>query len=363
MNLGFFVRILCSVVVAALAIGNIGAVGAQQTSVTTELLAHDVDWGGSWELEDHTSEASAGMESVQLQSDDHTAFFVAIFSDQQLPRVEAREAVLSSIKEADADVTVIDAGDYGNLSYELTAFDAGDQRFGAFTLVFTEPTGTVIYQIAAPQADFAAAVEHAQTQITVDANPIFVGIDGGSLAVQIGAAESVANIPTNSGSDTGTGSVNSSETNSQTSNQTASSSSTGSHTVAGWNYTVNYPTTWTPAGDIGDFSLSYGPPSAMIGFMAIENPGVDGSTLEIVLLDTFKETLGPGGTFVTSGSDASRAVFVGVSGEGLGLIQEIIIVSPSTLIIVTMVVIDDTEAAVANAKQIDINGIRILSLI
>lgn len=332
-------------------------VAAQASEFTSASNGATITWSNDWEIGTEHSDQSLGIDGLSLEAVSGNSGLNFIFTADQFNREEVREALLSNLKQDADDYKVIDSGDYDNLAYELSSIEVANGKVGSFILVLTG-TGTTAVHIVAPIDDFAESVAKAQGSVQLNQSPVLQGIDGESLQAQLEVAPEAGSKQPSPKTSTET---NSSETSS--SSKTSSSASDQSYTEPTWGYTVNYPGEWSDQSmGIGDLDLINSTPT-IVSFMGIDNPGVAGTVIEGALLPTFMDVLGPNGTFIASSSNAERAVFVGET-DGMVMIQELIIVSPGVVVIVTAVVaIGQMDAELPALQQITINGKRILSLL
>lgn len=329
---------------------------AQNTTKVTELTQRTIGYDAFWAENSSESDASTGLELVILDHVDggRVGF---IFSNDQLNQADVRDVTLEGTKSNSEDYTVIDSGQYENVAYELAHFKSANQQMGIFLLVVNAPTGTTVVMVTGEVDIFKDAVGRAQAGITLDGVPTLQGIDGASLQTQLQVTE--ASSLTSPGS-LPTAISNESETNSR---QTISAASGTEYTNAAWGYTVAYGAPWEVGNQgVAEFDLLNYSPLTIVGFQGIENLGLSGYDFEALLVETFLESLGFGGEIIGTYSNQESALFIGAS-DGYVLIQEIIVVSPTVVVIVTTAADGraDPDLVFANLRTIRVNDIPLLS--
>lgn len=322
-----------------------GIVDAQAGVYTSNLTGNTLEWSADWMMGTSETDDAAGIERRTLFQPVNTIILNLAFSSQILDREQAREAMLENFKDETEDYLVIDSGDYEHIAYELSTFSVEMGEMGSFILVMTG-SGTTVIHVIAPIDQFSTGIQSVQGSILVDGSPVLQGIDGDGLQKQL---EAIPDGPA----------LNESDVN-QASSETPD---VGTYTNSEWGYTVDYPSGWSPnVSGMGDFDIVNSDGSASVNFTAIENPGLDGFTLELSMKSLFTAVMGPSGTLLRSESDANRAVFVGES-EGTILIQEIIVHSPSVVVLVTVTISGDYDAYIDQIQDVMVDGEGILLLI
>lgn len=326
-----------------------GMVAAQAGIYTSNVTGNTLEWSADWMMGTSEDDAAAGIERRTLFQPVNSTILNIVFATQIMDREQAREAMLENFKEGTEDYQVIDSGDYEHIAYELSTFSIEQGEMGSFILVMTG-NGTTIIHVIAPIARFASGIQSTQGSISIDGSPVLQGIDGDGLQNQL------EDVPESSSLD-----VSDSETSST--QPSDDSPEGGSYTDSEREYTVEYPAGWSLDGSgTGDFDLVNADGTASVSFAAIEIPVLDGFALEMAMKSLFTGVLGPEGSFVTSESNASRAVFVGER-DGTIVIQEMIVHSPSVVVVVTVVINGDYKEHIDQIREVKVDGESILSLL
>lgn len=329
---------------------------AQNTEIVTEATQRTIGYDQSWSETANTSDPETGIEVVNLNHVDGGSVSF-LFASPPLDQVSARDAVLEGLKSESTDYTVIDSGQYDNTAYELAHFSDGDATLGVFAIVTSDATATTIVMAVGPVEIFSDVIGRIHGGVTLDGVQALRGVDGDGLQTQLQVSDATS--VTTSGEDPLAG-ENTSETD--TSGETTAGSG-GEYTDAAFGYTVTYSGKWAPGNqDVGDFDLISTEPLTLVSFSGMENSGFTGTDFELLLTDSFMETLGPDSELVGTYSDADSAVFVGTSGDYL-FVQQIIAISPTEAIIVTAVSSGATspEDVYAMLREINISGTPLLA--
>lgn len=159
-----------------------------------------LSWDGDWEIDDELTYTEDGLESVTLTQG------VSLFSVLGLPNAidldEARDIYLDSLIEEVGGATTIDRGSYGSVSYSLDLVSLEGFDFGIFTLfrAGSGSTPTFAYIFFSEEAAFASQFADAQDAFRLDGQPIYDGVDGAGLQVQLEAVDSeTREVPDDSG--------------------------------------------------------------------------------------------------------------------------------------------------------------------
>lgn len=324
---------------------------AQNTEIVTEATQRTIGYDQSWSEATNTSDPESGIEIVDLNHvDGGSVSFV--FATPPLNQAGARDAVLEGLKSDSADYTVIDSGQYDNTAYELAHFSNGDAKLGVFAIVTSDATSTTIVMAVGPVETFKDVIGRIHGGVRLDGVQALRGVDGDGLQTQLQVTDATS--VTTSGEDPLAG-EDASDTD--TSGGTTAGSG-GEYTDDIHGYTVTYSGTWDPGNqDVGDFDLISAEPLTLVSFSGLENSGYSGADFELLLTDSFIETLGADGELVSTFSDSQSAVFVGTSGDYL-LVQQIIAVSPTEAVIVTAVSsgAGSPDAVYAMLREISVSG-------
>jgi hypothetical protein len=136
-------------------------------------------------------------------------------------------------------------------------------------------------------------------------------------------------------------------------------SSSNIYTSSDWGYTVEYSSSFVDISDSSavDFMIATSSPVVVVGFMGIENPGVAPSLIFDALTPTFIDTLGSGGSYLDGGYSSDRVIWAGVTSDGNQMVQQIVEVSPSTMVIVT--ILGQPGVNISTVGEVRLNGVSI----
>lgn len=177
----FAIRLMC--IVAFLVAGMAGSSGltAAQQVYTAPGSGAIIDAGGTWLVEQESTESGDGYDVVSLYREFDSVLISFLPSGTDL--VMARDLVLGDFGDGFENSTVIDRGAYGNVSYSLDMVSAEGGELGIFTLFLGERTSgfVEVYMYLAPIRIFESGFGDAQREISVNDANIFDGVDGSGL--------------------------------------------------------------------------------------------------------------------------------------------------------------------------------------
>ncbi len=316
--------------------GPAGIAGEYRSDVTGNVIG----WSPDWMLGTKDVDEILRYDQTMLFNPLDLTIVDIFFTAQDVDAATMRDDMMERSFGAGSGIQIVEAGNYGDIAYALIILTTDDGVFGSFVLVNTSGvTGTGV-NLVAPVDSFGQAVQRAQGSLTIDGSPILSGTDGPRLQMQLDAAppmEMEATSPIGTPEDQASGDT--------------------TFTSDVWGYEVTYSPDWEVVeseGD-GDLEISTNDQTVTLGFMAVENPDIDQAGMQAALIESFTESIQPhGGLLVSITSDDERAVMV-VEMDGLVLIQELIIISPDVLVIVTGFIDGDLETVLGSLNEVTLN--------
>gem|GEM_PF-2788013 len=172
--------ILVSGVVAGAGITG-AAAQAGVTSYTSQLTGEVIQTGGGYTIDMDSTGASEGVETVAVLGQ-FDGVLIA-FMPAGIDLVMARDYMLGEYSSYFDNISAIDRGAYGNVSYSLDMASTSGIEAGMFSLFLGErPSGFVEYYLYfAPTSVFQQGFSSVQQNVTIGGKNIFDGVDGAGL--------------------------------------------------------------------------------------------------------------------------------------------------------------------------------------
>jgi len=166
------------------------AVAQREESSYEFASGQSLTWSDDWELDDELTYAEDGLDSVTLTQGVSLFSVLSVPNDFELDA--ARDIYLDSLLDEVGGATTVDRGAYGSVSYSLDLVTIEGFDFGVFTLfrAGSGTTPTFAYIFFSEVAAFSSLFESAQDAFRLDDAPIYDGVDGDGLQVQLEAVGS-----------------------------------------------------------------------------------------------------------------------------------------------------------------------------
>lgn len=331
-------------------------VAAASGTYSSQASQQGVAWDSGWtEMELDNKEAIIA-DSVFIQHADSSAELLVAFVSADDDATAVRDAAFSSSSRSDVTVSQLEAGAYGDVNYSVELLRSNtDGAEGVFTLMLTNSGSStaVVYVLITDAAAFSEGVSAVQVGVTVDGSAAMNGVDPAGMQNFLNLAQSTSTQTTESVQVPATNVV---PTQEPALNVTSSGNT---YTSTDWGYTVEYSSPFVDVSDGSavEFMIATSSPVVVVGFMGIENPGVSPSVLFDALTPTFIDTLGSGGSYLDGGYMGDRAVWAGITSDGNQMVQQIVVVSPSTMVIVT--ILGQPGVNMGTVGDVRLNGVSI----
>jgi hypothetical protein len=315
-----------------------------------------VAWDSGWEETKPDDKDAVIDDSVFLEHADSGAELLVAFVTADQDPTAVRDAAFSSSGRSDVTVSQLEAGEYGDVAYSVELLRSeGDGAEGVFTLMISNSAaGTaVVFVLVTDSEAFSEGVSAVQAGVTIDGSAAMNGVDPAGMQNFLNLAQSTSTHTTESVQVPTTNVVPTQEPAQTT------SGSGNTFTSSTWGYTVEYSAPFMDvSGSSGlEFMIATSSPIVVVGFMGIENPGVPPSAIFEALTPTFIENLGSGGSYFDGGFSGDRAFWAGFTSDGNQMVQQIVVVSPSTVVIVS--ILGQPGVNLSTVGDVRLNGISI----
>ncbi len=336
-------------------------VGAPSIAAASGMYAsqgsgQQVAWDSGWQEKALEEKDAAIADSVFLEHGDSGAELLVAFVAADGDAIAVRDAAFAASGRSGAKVSQLEDGAYGDVSYsvELLRADAGEPE-GVFTLkIANTGAGTAVIYVLVTDADaFSEGVSAVQVGITVDGTAAMNGVDPAGMQSFLNLAQGTST------QTTGTVQVPTAEVVPTQEPVNTTTSSGNSFTSPVWGYTVEYDAPFMDMSDEADldFMVASYSPLVVVGFMGLENPGASPSAIFEALTPTFIDSLGSNGRYIDGGYMNDRAVWAGVTSDGNQMVQQVVIVSPSTVVIVT--ILGEPGVNMSEVGDVRLNGVSV----
>jgi hypothetical protein len=331
-------------------------VAAASGTYSSQASQQVVSWDSGWEETEPDGKEAVISDSVSLQHADSGAELLVAFVTADQDATAVRDAAFSSSGRSDVTVSQLEAGEYGDVAYSVELLRSeGDGAEGVFTLMISNSaTGTaVVYVLVTDSEAFSEGVSAVQAGVTIDGSTAMNGVDPAGMQNFLNLAQSTSTQTTESVQVPATDVVPTQEPADTT------TSAGNTYTSPVWGYTVEFSSPFVDVSEDADLDLmiaSYSP-LVVVAFIGIENPGASPSMIFDALTPTFLDTLGSNGSYIDGGYSSDRAIWAGVTSDGNQMVQQVVVVSPSTVVIVT--IIGEPGVNMGTVADVKLNGISI----
>lgn len=335
-------------------------VHAEAGDYTSTSTGRVVSWDAGWSEEQTEDSGNTTEDSVSIVHGDSGAELSVVFVPQSQDSAQVRDEIVSESGGTEGTVSAIEQGSYGDVEYQVDLLRADESETeGVFTLKMSDPAaGTaVVYVLVTQVENFSAGVSAVQVGVKIDGGVAMDGVDPSGMQSFLQLAQSTS-------TQTGDGSeiaLPTSEPTAETVEATEAPANTGSltYTNSAWGYTVEYDSVFMDITDDSGSDLMLASPSPLlvVGFQGLENPGATPAVIFEALMPTFVDSLGEGGSYIDGGYSEDRAYWSGVTSDGLQMFQQLVVISPGTVVIVTM--IGEPGVPMNSAGEITLNGISV----
>lgn len=315
----------------------------------------EVAWDSGWTETELDDKQEPIADSVFLQHEEAGAHLLVAFVPVGQDATAVRDAALTSSGRSEAKVSELETGAYGDVSYSVALLRSDDDAEGVFTLMLNNSiAGTAIVYVLLTDAEaFSDGVSAVQAGVTVDGASAMNGVDPAGMQSFLNLAQSTSTqttesvrVPSTEAAPTQVPAVN-------------TSNSGKTYTNSQWGYTVEYSAPFVDVSDSADLDLmiASSSPLVVVAFMGLDNPGASPSAIFDALTPSFIDTLGAGGSYIDGGYMSDRAVWAGVTADGNQLVQQIVVVSPSTVVIVS--ILGEPGVNMSTVGDVTLNGVSI----
>lgn len=337
------------------------AVAASQQFVS-DTTSQVVSWDDSWTEREPGETARSFDDGATIRHEESGTDLAIIFVPGDADIEQVRDEVLENTDRPDGAVSMIEYGSYNNVEYQVDLLRSEDvpESEGVFSLKMTnaDSNQAVVYVLITQVESFSSGVSAVQAGVTMDGAVAMDGVDPAGMQSFLQLAES-ASSQTGSSSQVDLPTVEPSTETAVVTQAPVSTGGTTSYTNTHWGYTVVYDNAFmdVTSGTGVDLMLGSPSPVMVVGFMGLENPGVSSSVLFEALTPTFIDTLGPGGSYFDGGYQSDRAYWAGINSDGNQLVQQMVIVSPGTIVIVTLM--GEPGVPMNTVGEVTLNGISV----
>lgn len=325
---------------------------------SSQTSQQEIAWDSGWTEVEPDEKETIIADGVLLQHSDSGAELLVAFVSAEQDATAVRDAALSSSGRSDVTASQLEVGEYGDVTYSVALLRSegeGVEAEGVFTLMIANSAvgSAIVYVLVTDSEAFSEGVSAVQAGVTVDGSAAMNGVDPAGMQTFLNLAQSTSTQTTESVQVPTTNVVPTQEPV----QNTASSGNTFTSTA--WGYTVEYDSPFVDVSDGSslEFMIATSSPVVVVGFMGLENPGASPSVIFEALTPTFIDTLGAGGSYIDGGYMSDRAVWAGITSDGNQMVQQVVVVSPSTIVIVT--ILGQPGVNMSSVGDVRLNGVSI----
>lgn len=344
-------------IVAILSLVAAPMVSVAADSFTSGTSGREVSWDDGWTEERTGADGSVSEDSVSIRHQDSGSELTIVFVSPTQDLEQIRDNIIDESDREDGTVSSIEQGSYGSVEYQVDLLrEEGDSEAeGVFTLklIGSDGESAVVYVLITQVENFSAGVSAVQVGVTIDDGAAMNGVDPAGMQSFLQLAQSTSSQTAGNTQLT----VPTAEPEAVTQPPVTGAGNTYTNTF--WGYTVVYDDVFMDmtSGSGGDLMLGSPYPVLVVGFQGMENPGFSPAVLFEALTPTFIDTLGPGGSYFDGGHQSDRAYWAGFTSDGNQLMQQLVIISPDTVVIVT--IMGEPGVPMNTIGEVTLNGISV----
>jgi hypothetical protein len=248
---------------------------------------------------------------------------------------------------AGSTLTPVDSWESGTSLHSMDLMELDDVEFAIYSTIEEGRLGSgpVLMLFGMLPDAFERSFETLQEEVTLNGDPVFADDDAESLASILDGGTATSS--SSSDRSSGRSSRSNSNTSSETSRQSGRSSQGSAYRDSEYGYTVDYSSPWSPASPAAGSLTLQDSSFNTVGFMGM--PFFGSRTAFIDIMESSWQ--GSGGVYLGTVETDDRILMVTeVPGGGI-LAQEIIFMDSTTAVVVSVVLIGDTAAAVRSLQQ------------